>query len=118
MPRSNLEMIRKLQIALNSKGMKILCNRSQFYSEQQQRPITMYKVCQSVIDAETEKTRHLVLFTSASQIQVVLFLRNLWYLINEKPIPPTNKMKGSKEFERKWNEFLDTYYPDYDNRHN
>ena len=64
---------------------------------------------------ETEKTRHLVLFTSASQIQVVLFLRNLWYLINEKPIPPTNKMKGSAEFERKWNEFLDIYYPDYNN---
>ena len=44
MPTSNLEMIRKLQIALNSKGYRILFNRSQFYSEEQKRPVTMYKV--------------------------------------------------------------------------
>ena len=39
MPTSNTQMIYKLQFALNSRGMKILCNRSQFYSDKQNRPI-------------------------------------------------------------------------------
>lgn len=109
MPTSNTQMIHKLQVALNSRGMKILCNRSQFYSDEQQRPVTVYKVAQSVWNENTQRYNHEELFSSASQIQVVLFMRNLWYLINDKPIPPTNKMKGSYEFERKWNEFEQNY---------
>ena len=108
MPASNSVMIHKLQVALNSKGMKILCNRSQFYSDKQNRPITIYKVCESVLNEQTMKYTHKELFSSASEIQVVLFMRNLWYLINDRPIPPTNKMKGAAEFERKWNAYLDT----------
>lgn len=109
MPTSNSNMIYNLQRALNSRGWKILCNRSQFYSDEQNRPVTMYKVAQSVWDPQTEKYRHKDLFSSASQIQVVLFLRNLWLLENGQPIPPTNNMKGSAEFERKWNEFYEAY---------
>lgn len=108
MPHSNLDMIHKLQVALNSKGLKILCNRSQFYSDRQERPVTVYKVCQSVCNIQTGKCNHKELFSSASQIQIVLFMRNLWYLVNGKEIPPTNRMKGAAEFERKWNEFLET----------
>lgn len=111
MPASNSVMIHKLQIALNSRGMKILCNRSQFYSEEQKRPVTIYKIAQSIWNPEAQKNTHKELFSSASEIQVVLFLRNLWYLINDKPIPPTNKMKGSAIFEAKWNEFLESYDP-------
>lgn len=111
MPSSNSVMIHKLQIALNSRGMRILCNRSQFYSEQQKRPVTVYKVAQSISNPETGKNMHKELFSSASEIQVVLFLRNLWYLINGLDIPPTNRMKGAAEFERKWNEFLESYEP-------
>lgn len=105
MPASNSTMIHKLQVALNSRGWKILCNRSQFYSDQQQRPVTIYKVAQSIYNEETGKNNHKELFSSASEIQVVLFLRNLWYLENNKPIPPTNNMKGAAEFELKWKEF-------------
>lgn len=112
MPTSNLEMIRKLQIALNSKGYRILFNRSQFYSEEQKRPVTMYKVSQSVWDEEKNAIRHLELFTTFSQIQVVLFLRNLWHLINGKPIPPTNQIKGASEFTQKWEAFVDNN-PDF-----
>lgn len=107
MPASNSTMIRKLQFALNQKGLRILCNRSQFYSEQQNRPVTMYKITQSVFNPNTDNYKHVELFTSASEIQIVLFLRNLWYLVNDKPIPPTNKMKGAAEFERKWKIFLE-----------
>lgn len=111
MPRSNSNMVYRLQVALNSKGMRILCGRSQFYSEQQNRPITIYKVSQSVPDEVSGKNRHIELFSSASEIQQVLFLRNLWYLINDQEIPPTNKIKGAEDFERKWNDFVATYSP-------
>ena len=108
MPASNVEMIRKLQIALNSKNMKILCNRSQFYSDQQKRPVTVYKVAQSVWNSSTGRYDHETLFSSASQIQVVLFMRNLWYAVNGNEIPPTNDMKGADEFNRLWNQFAET----------
>ena len=104
MPQSNVEMQRKLQIALNSRGCKVLCNRSQFYSEEQKRPVTMYKVAQSFMTS-TGKSSHKTLFESASQIQVVLFMRNLWYAINGKDIPPTNNMKGAERFNQAWAAF-------------
>ena len=106
MPRSNLDMMYKLQVALNSKDMRIILSRSQFFSEQQNRPVTLYKVSQSRLTSI--KAQHIELFTSASQIQVVLFLRNLWYAFNGNPIPPTNKIKGAEDFETKWNAFSDT----------
>ena len=106
---SNSQMCYKLQLALNMKGMRILCNRSQFYSDEQNRPVTIYKISQSRWDASKGKYNHVELFSSASQIQCVLFLRNLWYYINNKPIPTTNKMKGADIFEIKWNEFLEKY---------
>lgn len=109
MPASNSTMIRKLQFALNQKGYRILSNRSQFYSNEQNRPVTMYKITQSVWDKEKQHYKHVELFTSASEIQIVLFLRNLWYLVNDKPIPKTNRMKGAAEFERKWEAFLDMW---------
>lgn len=111
MPTSNSQMIHKLQVALNSKGMKILCNRSQFYSDSQNRPVTIYKVAQSIWDPATERYKHKELFSSASEIQIVLFMRNLWYVVNGKEVPPTNRMKGAAEFDRKWNEFYSNYNP-------
>lgn len=108
MPSSNSTMIYKLQVALNSKGMRILCNRSQFYSEQQNRPVTMYKISQSRHNPQTGKNTHVELFVSASEIQIVLFLRNLWYAVNGKPIPPTNQMKGAEIFEQAWKTFEET----------
>ena len=104
MPHSNSEMIYKLQVALNSKGMRILCNKSQFFSDQQNRPVTVYKISQSV-PQESGKNKHEELFSTTSQIQCVLFMRNLWYLIQNKPIPPTNQIKGAEDFQSRWDEF-------------
>lgn len=102
---SNSDMMRRLQIALNSKDMRILCNRSQFFSEVQNRPVTIYKISQSVWDPSTGKNKHVELFSSASQIQCVLFMRNLWMAINHKPIPTTNALKGAEKFQEAWDEF-------------
>lgn len=112
MPHSNVEMIRKLQIALNSKGLKVLCNRSQFFSEVQNRPVTMYKVAQSYMTS-TGRTSHKTLFESASQIQVVLFMRNLWYAVNGIPIPETNQMKGAERFMAVWKAFEESGLEDF-----
>lgn len=109
MPSSNSTMIRKLQIALNSKGMMILVPRSQFYSAEQKRPVTIYKVAQAYWNEDKGRYSHIELFSSASEIQCVLFMRNLWYIINGKEVPPTNRMKGAAEFERKWNEFYEKW---------
>ncbi len=89
--------------------MKILVNRSQFFSDEQNRPVTMYKIAQSIYDETTGRYHHKELFSSASEIQVVLFMRNFWYLINDKEIPPTNNIKGAKVFENKWKEFYNNY---------
>jgi hypothetical protein len=32
-------------------------------------------------------------------------MRNFWFLIQGKEIPPTNRMKGAAEFDRKWQAF-------------
>lgn len=87
---SNSTMIHKLQSALNSKGARILYQTAQFYSEEQNRPVTIYYVKRSVYDEDLDKKRNIELFKSTSQIQIVLFLRDMWYEINGMPLPTDN----------------------------
>lgn len=101
---SNSQMIYKLQKGLNSTGRKILWNRSQFFSEQQHRPVTIYVISESQFNPKTGKVRNVELFRSASEIQVVFFMRNLWFLQTGKEIPST----GYDDFEIKWQSYLDT----------
>lgn len=92
---SNSVMIHKLQTAINSRGYKLLYNKTQFYSEQQQRPVTQYTIRQ-VVDADdtaTNKKHHYIeLFKTCSQIQVVFFLRDFWYEINGWEVPTDNEV--------------------------
>lgn len=92
---SNIKTIKKLQMALNTKGYKILYQTSQFYSIQQNRPITKYHVRQSVFDVETHRTVSAELFSSYSQLQVVLFLRDLWCAVNGWDLPNDNEYWNS-----------------------
>ncbi|MBR4377332.1 MAG: hypothetical protein IKP50_00380 [Bacilli bacterium] len=62
-------------------------------------------MAQSITNPVTMKNNHKELFSSASEIQVVLFMRNLWYAVNGWDIPPTNKMKGADVFEAAWRNF-------------
>lgn len=82
MGNSNTVMIHKLQTALNTKGQNILYNTTQFYSAEQNRPITVYHIKKAVYDEEQQKMVNLELFKSCSQMQVVLFLKDLWEKIN------------------------------------
>ena len=89
---SNSVMIHRLQQAINGKGEKILYSTSQFYSTKQDRPVTMYHVKKAVYDEEKDKMTNVELFKSTSQIQIVLFLRDLWYEVNGWEVPNDNEM--------------------------
>ena len=95
---SNTTNIRKLQRALNTKGMKILYSTTQFYSEDQDRPVTMYIIKRAVYDEEKGKNINIELFKSTSQIQIVLFLRDMWFEVIGKEVPKDNT---------KWNAIKD-----------
>lgn len=91
MAGSNLVMIKKLQTAINGRGGKILFKTSQFWSEDRQGPINVYHISQAVWDAEKLRFRHDEIFKSSSLIQVVLFLRDMWYEINGQEVPDDNE---------------------------
>ncbi len=91
MAASNSTLIHRLQQALNMKGCKILYSTSQFYSMAQNRPVTIYHIKRAIADESGKKTTSVELFKSASQIRVVLFLRDLWYEVNGWEIPQDNE---------------------------
>ena len=55
MAAANITLIKKLQTAINSKGEKILYNTSQWYSDKQKRPVTVYHIKKAVWDEEKQK---------------------------------------------------------------
>lgn len=92
MPASNSTMIHKLQQAINQNfGEKILYNKTQFYSERQDRPVTLYILKKAVWDDDHKRNKNIELFSTTSQIQTVLFLRDLWYELNGWEIPTDNE---------------------------
>lgn len=97
---SNSTMIHKLQQALNMHGLRIMYCTSQFYSDKQERPVTIYHIKQAVWDAKKQKYVNQDLFNSTSQIQILLFLRDMWYSLNGKELPTDNET---------WNEIRDKY---------
>lgn len=70
---------------------------SQFYSKQQDRPVTMYQIKQAVWDEDKQKNINVELFKSTSQIQILLFLRDFWYDINGWEIPTDNPVWNKKK---------------------
>ena len=67
---SNSTMIHKLQRALNTKGLKILYSTNQFYSENQDRPVTLYVIKRAIYDENKGKNISVDLFKSTSQASV------------------------------------------------
>ena len=104
MPASNRTMIHKLQNAINQNGGRILYEKSQFFSEEQNRPVTLYRISQSMTSDTGKKTK-LKLFESPSMIQIVLFLRDVWYTMNNKELPTDNE---------DWERIKELKHVDYD----
>ena len=64
----------KLQLALKQKGVIVTINTNQFYSNEQDRFIKMYTI----------KKNKKNLITTASQIQAVKVLNELWQEVNNE----------------------------------
>lgn len=95
MPSSNITMVKKLQQAINSRGEKILYTTSQFYSDEQDRPVTIYSIKKAIFDEKTNRNINIKLFSSTSLIQIVLYLRDYWYELNGQE-PPTDNEEWNK----------------------
>ena len=98
---SNSTNIHRLQQAINNKGGAILYNTKQFYSFEQNRPITVYIVRQAVYDKVKKRSVSMELFSSTSQVQILLFLRDYWFQMNGWDLPTDNEM---------WNNAKEAYY--------
>lgn len=88
---SNTTMIKKLRSAINLKGERLLYNTSEFYSEEQNRTVTIYTIKKQVWNPKLQKNKNIELFHSTSQIQIVLFLRDYWYTLNGMELPTDNE---------------------------
>lgn len=89
--KDNRNTIKKLQMAINTKfGEQLLYERRQFYSKEQNRPINMYMIKKAVYNKRRHKTESIELFKTTSQIQVILYLRDYWFELNEWEIPTDN----------------------------
>lgn len=85
-------MIKKLQSAINGRGGRLLYQTSQFYSDSQDRPVTIYYIKEARDVPGQKKKKNVELFHSASQVQIVLFLRDYWYQMTGQELPTDNVM--------------------------
>jgi len=96
--------IKKLQRAINDTfNAKILINKTQYYSKDADRPLELLVVKQAIWDDEKNKFKNVELFRSASDIQIVLYLRDMWYELNGWEIPTDNEEwnKTKEDYHRK-----------------
>lgn len=91
MAGSMIQTINKLQKAINAKNGRIIINHTQFYSEQSKRAIGLYTIKQAYWNEEKRRTESYEIYSSYSQLQTVLFLRDYWYNMNHWKIPDDNK---------------------------
>lgn len=84
--------MRKLQTAINSKGEKVLIDSTQFWSDEKKKHVIMYHVKKAVWDEDKLKYSNVEVFRSCSQIQIILFLRDMWYQLNGQELPTDNDM--------------------------
>lgn len=104
MPGAQSQLIKKLQRALICEGELVLISTSQFYSVDKQKVVTKYHVKKQVQDTENRmKSTMVELFSSCSQLQVTLFLRDYLYEVQGKEVPTDNQL---------WNEAKRKYFED------
>ena len=91
MPAGQTRTIKKLQQALQFEGEFILITTSQFYSAEKKQPVTRYHVKKQIqSEDERYKSSQIELFSSCSQIQITLFLRDYYYEVKGYEVPHDN----------------------------
>ena len=92
---SNIKTIKKLQMAINLNcPFKILYTTNQFFSVDQQMPVTKYCLRKASLNYETHRSESVEIFSTYSQLQVVMYLRDLWHVWLHNEVP-----KGSELWE-------------------
>ena len=92
MAKKYMPLIKKLQKAINLNfDKRILVNKTQFYSDKTDKIIEMIVIKQAVWSEDKHKIVNVKLFESASDIQILLYLRDLWYKLNKWEIPTDNE---------------------------
>ena len=90
---SNIKTIKKLQMAINTNcDYKILYQTAQFYSANQNRPVTKYILKKAEYNPNTDRTESEEVFSTYSQLQIILYLRDYWCAVQGVPIPNDNEM--------------------------
>lgn len=96
--------IKKLQKAINENfDQRILINKTQFYSLDSDRPLELIIIKKAIWDPDKEKFKSIELFSSPSDIQIVLYLRDLWYELNGWEVPTDNEdwNRAKEEYKKK-----------------
>ena len=102
MAKQFMPTIKKLQRAINiTFDKKILINKTQFYSKETKSVKEIIIIKQAVYNEEKDKIVNIELFSSASDIQILLWLRDYWFELNGWEIPTDNEI---------WNEAKQKYY--------
>lgn len=95
-----MRLARKLQKAIEKQfGVKLLFNTAQWYSDTKQDIVCMYTVKRTEKSEKTGKYVNTELFTTYSQIQLVLWLRDYWYTLNGWEVPTDNAVWEAKKKE-------------------
>lgn len=90
---SNIKTIKKLQLAINMNcPFRILYTTNQFYSVDKQMPVTKYCLRKADINCDTHRSDSTEIFSTYSQLQIILYLRDLWYTYLGKEIPTDNEL--------------------------
>lgn len=90
MPKAQTQTIKKLQQALQFEGELILITTSQFYSMDKHKTVTRYHIKKQIQSDERNKSSQVELFSSCSQIQITLFLRDYYYEVKGYEVPHDN----------------------------
>ena len=93
--------IKKLQQALIYEGELVLITTSQFYSKDKHKLVTRYHIKKQVQDEVNDnKSTVTELFSSCSQIQICLFLRDYYFTVTGREVPHDNPIW--EEAKAKW----------------
>lgn len=101
--------IKKLQNAVNGTGVtRLTINKTQYYVAEDNKMAEVI-VVKEATPQKDGKVKYEEIFSSGSDVAIVLFLRDYWYELNGWEIPTDNE---------KWNETKRKYYMRQENRKN
>lgn len=101
--------IKKLQNAINATGKAHLTiNKTQYFVQKDEKIAELIIVKQAT-PQKNGKVKYVEIFSSGSDVAIVLFLRDFWYELNGWEIPTDNEY---------WNETKRKYYVRQENRKN